>query len=346
MEGKRVEPLEPPTTDDRLIWDIWLSRWQLPATTVADEIGVFTLLEGGPLSSNDVAVRLDLGRRGAEALLAVLASLGLLAQHGGRFGLTDTARQFLLPASDFYWGAMLGRRADEGLARDLLAALRRDAHPELERDMRQVVAWAAGEIDDERARSTTAAMHAHSFPAAVGVARNGVFTGVTRLLDVAGGSGCFPIALAQRHPTLRGTVMELAPVCRVAEEYIARYDVADRVDTLAANMFADDWPMGYDACFFSNIFHDWDMDRCRLLARKAFGALPSGGRIYLHEILLVDTKDGPLPAALFSLTMLAGNYGKQFSLGELGELLTSCGFVDVRATQTYAYYSLVSARKP
>ena len=77
-----------------------------------------------------------------------------------------------LHAGDYYWGAMLGRRADEGVARELLAALRRDAHPEMERDTRQVVAWAAGEIDDGRARSTTAALHAHSFPAAVGVARS------------------------------------------------------------------------------------------------------------------------------------------------------------------------------
>ncbi len=111
-------------------------------------------------------------------------------------------------------------------------------------------------------------------------------------------------------------------------------------------MFGDDWPSGYDACFFSNIFHDWDAERCRLLARKAFAALPPGGRIFLHEILLADTRDGPLPAALFSLTMLVGNYGKQRSLAELDALLTSCGFVDVRATHTYAYYSLVEARKP
>jgi hypothetical protein len=53
-----------------------------------------------------------------------------------------------------------------------------------------------------------------------------------------------------------------------------------------------------------------------------------------------------LPAALFSLAMLVGNYGKQFSLPELAGLLTGCGFADVRATRTYGYYSLVGARKP
>jgi hypothetical protein len=337
--------LIPPTTDDRLIWDIWLSRWQLPVMTAADEIGLFQLLADGPLAAGEVAERLDLGGRGAQALLAALASLGLLVQRGRRFGLTDTARQFLLPTSDYYWGGMV-RRPGATQTQDVLAALRRDAHPEQEPDTRHVVAWASGDIDEERARTITAAMHAHSFPAAMGAARNGDFSGVRRLLDVAGGSGCFPIALTHQHPDLRCTVMELAPVCRVAEEYIARYGAIGHVDTLAANMFADEWPQGYDACFFSNIFHDWDPERCALLARKAFTALPSGGRIYLHEMLLADTKDGPLPAALFSITMLAGNYGKQFSLAELDQLLTTAGFINVRASQTYAYYSLISAHKP
>jgi hypothetical protein len=56
--------------------------------------------------------------------------------------------------------------------------------------------------------------------------------------------------------------------------------------------------------------------------------------------------DGPRPAALFSLAMLLNTYGQQLTLGELEVLLGASGFVDVRATQTYGYYSLVSARKP
>ena len=338
--------LEPPACDDRAVWDLWLSRLQLPAVTVADEIGLFALLAGEPAPAQEVAARLDLGPQGAEALLAVCAALGFLTQHGGRFGLTDTARHYLLREGDFYWGPMLHRTHGSVPHQDLLQALRRDAHPEAEPDTRGAAGWARGEVDPEQARTTTTAMHAHSFPAALGVARQGDFSGVTRLLDIAGGSGCFPIALALRHPRLRCTVLELPEVCPVAAGYLARYGVSDRVDTQGADMFADPWPQGYDAVFFSNIFHDWDEPRRRLLAQKSFRILPAGGRIYLHEMLLAETRDGPLPAALFSLAMLIVNYGKQFSLTELQSLLGGAGFVDVRATQTYGYYSLVSARKP
>lgn len=63
-------------------------------------------------------------------------------------------------------------------------------------------------------------------------------------------------------------------------------------------------------------------------------------------MLLADTKDGPPAAAAFSLLMLFGTRGQQFSAGELADLLGEAGFTDVALTPTYAYYSLVTARKP
>jgi acetylserotonin N-methyltransferase len=63
-------------------------------------------------------------------------------------------------------------------------------------------------------------------------------------------------------------------------------------------------------------------------------------------MLIEDTKDGPLTPATFSLGMLLSTRGKQFSAGELNVLLRDVGFEDVEVRPTYAYYSLVSARKP
>jgi hypothetical protein len=42
----------------------------------------------------------------------------------------------------------------------------------------------------------------------------------------------------------------------------------------------------YDAHFFSNVWHDWNEAQCANLAARSFKALPSGGRILLHEMLL------------------------------------------------------------
>jgi acetylserotonin N-methyltransferase len=170
---------------------------------------------------------------------------------------------------------------------------------------------------------------------------------VRSVLDVGGGSGVFAIEMAKAWPQLKACVLEIDTICNVTGGYIAKAGVADRVGTHKANMFTQDWPRGHDAHFFSNIFHDWSDETCRLLARKSFEALPSGGRILLHEILMDDDGTGPLPAAAFSLLMLMGTKGRQYSLPELRLFLAAAGFVDIEAIRTGGgYYSLVIARKP
>jgi 3-hydroxy-5-methyl-1-naphthoate 3-O-methyltransferase len=112
-------------------------------------------------------------------------------------------------------------------------------------------------------------------------------------------------------------------------------------------MFTHDWPQGHDAHFFSNIFHDWSDETCCLLARKSFAALPSGGTIMLHEMLMDDDGCGPLTTAAFSVLMLLGTKGRQYTLPELKSFLEDAGFVGVEAATTGGgYYSLVTATKP
>ena len=335
--------IEPPTVDDRPIWDLWLSQYELPVVLVADELGLFQFIASEPAAHDSIGSHVGLDERATEALLASLCALGYLVKRTARFHLTDLARTYLLPDSAFYWAPML-RDVGNGAAaaRDLLRRLRADM---LASDARISERWERGRITPEDARLSNQRFHSHSFPAALGVARNGDFTGVRRLLDVAGGSGCFAIALALRYPTLRCTVADLAPVTADTQRYIRQYGTEERVDTHALNMFEDPWPAGYDAVFFSNVFHDWDPARRRDLARRSFDALPPGGRIYIHEMLLDDDADGPLAAALFSVLML-NTRGKQFTATELCALLRETGFENGTVTHTYGYYSLISALRP
>jgi hypothetical protein len=346
-QHSNTHPLEPPTCDDRAIWDIWTSRYHFPALVIAEEIGLFRLLDQGAATAEELARRLELGSRATDALLGVVTALGLLAKYQGRFHLTATSRNFLLPGSPYYYGSLLQIGGTFPVTCGALkAALQKDKPEAYEGYGELTQVWESGDLSADQAATITAVMHSHSFPAAIGVARHGDFRGVQRLLDIGGGSGCFCIALALRYAAMRFTVLELPAVCNLATQYIAQYGLQDRADTLAANMFTDAWPSGYDAVLFSNIFHDWDRTSCLHLARRSFEALPPSGRIYLHELLLEDTKDGPLTAASFSMGMCLSTRGKQFSAGELGELLHEAGFGGISVTPTYAYYSLVSASKP
>jgi O-methyltransferase domain/Dimerisation domain len=343
---------EMPTSDDTRIWDVWLSMHYLPAVTVADELGIFKTLAATPSASEDLAQTLALNPRATLTTLRLLTALGFLKLRAGVYQATDQTKLYLLKESPFYWGHMLGsRQPQHARLREVLQAKdagegpAEDGGPRVSGTGRPVNAWASGQIDIEGARRVAAAMQSHSLAAAIALARNADLDGVKNLLDVGGGSGCFAIALAKQRPDLRCTIMELPAMCEVAMEYVTRAGVEARVDTLAVDMFRQDWPRDYDAIFFSNVFHDWEMDTCGWLARQAYEALPSGGRILLHEMLLDDEGGSPVTAASFSMLMLLGTQGQQFTLPELRELLSSAGFSRIEAQHTYGYYSLTTGWK-
>lgn len=83
-EDKKIQ-LNVPSCSDKLIWDIWLSSNDLPALTVADDLGLFSYLEKEPASSLSIARNFFLSFRGTEALLGVLTSLRFLVQQNGKF---------------------------------------------------------------------------------------------------------------------------------------------------------------------------------------------------------------------------------------------------------------------
>src|SRR3712207_774877 len=144
--------LEPPTSDDRPIWDVWLSVYHFPTLAVADALGVFPLLKETSASSEEVADQLSLGPRATEALLGVLTSLGFLEQRRSRFSLTDVARNFLLPDSPYYWGGIFELVRDIPFTcSSLREALKKDKPIGYEGDD----IWETHELDPEQAKLFT-----------------------------------------------------------------------------------------------------------------------------------------------------------------------------------------------
>ena len=200
----------------------------------------------------------------------------------------------------------------------------------------------------EAAQRIASFMHSHSMAPARGAAAQAVFGEVAHLMDVGCGSGVYGIEIARAHPGLKVTLMDLAAMADEAGNYVERAGHARaRRHRRRATCSPRTGRRGPDAHFFANVFHDWSVETNALLAQKSFDALPSGGRIFLNEILMDDDGAGPWHAAAFSLLMLVGTLGKQYSLPEFREILEGAGFTDVEAVRTGGgYYSLVSAVKP
>jgi acetylserotonin N-methyltransferase len=333
-----------PSFDDTPVWDVWLSAYGMPTVVAADELALFEALHERSGDADELGGRLGLDPATLKAVLPLLTSLGFLVVRLDRYHLTGPAELYLLKQSPFYWGHAFSMHRGSHWAERIKARLR--SRPDGEgQERRPVDAWESGQLDLQMARGICAFMHSHSLPAALGVAESPKFETTRRLLDVGGGSGCFSVALAQRWPQLESVILELPVMCELAQGYIEAGAVQDRVTTTVVDMFRQPWPTDFDAVFMSNIFHDWDGPTCAELAAKAHAALKPGGRLHLHEMLISDDGSGPASAAAFSILMLVGTRGRQYSAAELQRILEGAGFVDVEVDAAYGYYSLVTGHK-
>jgi hypothetical protein len=327
--------------DDSAIRNIWLAAVHLPALSIADALGLFGALADSPATRDELAVRMNVAPRAADILATLMASLGILLHADGKFHLTEVARECLLPSGSYYWGPFLARTREAPLdANRLLGQLRAGGD-----DGRVAPVWDARVPNAEKLRAFTAAMHCQSLPLAIRAVPHLGLDNATHMLDVAGGSGSFCVAAMLRHPDLRCTLMDLAPVCEVARENAVQYGVHDRMQFAATDMFGEHWPPGCDVAFFNDIFHDWDDERCTALAESAHTALEPGGRVVVHEMLLADLKNGPLQAATYSMVMLFATPGRQRNAGELIGILRRANFEHVTVTPTVTGYAAVIGHK-
>ena len=80
-----------------------------------------------------------------------------------------------------------------------------------------------------------------------------------------------------------------------------------------------------DAILLSNILHDWDVSECQTLVRRCAESLRPGGRLIIHDVLLNDTLDGPLPIALYSAALFTLTEGRAYSAAEFMHWMQEAG---------------------
>jgi len=332
-----------PVINDSKIWDAMLSLYNTPAICLALDLDVFEHLRE-PASLDALITRTGYDARGLTALIGMLKCLDLLDRHDDNYQLNNLSKTYMLKDSPYFWGPFFAWTSLSLPNYKIFMENIRDGETVEEREAAD--GWESGQMDPEFARTITDYMHCHSIASAVTLAHTCDFSGVTKLLDIGGGSGCYTSAIANANPDMLGTIMELAPVCTVAQDYIVKAGVADRVNTTTVDMFREAWPEGFDGHFFANVFHDWSLETCQDLAQKSFDALAPGGRIFLQEMLLDDEGDGPYPPVAFSFLMTWGTKGQQFTFLQLRDILEKAGFTNISSQRSAGYYSLVSGTKP
>lgn len=341
--SKAVPYLPTPSTDLAKLTDLFGQAWGvtcgesvLQYLAWSESAGIFKVLAGDVGATlQELAAQTVLNECGTDVFLRILASLDLVVNDGGRYRLSSLATEYLLEDSPYYAGYALYM----DLKQDLPPAFLKDQTVGV-RPLDARPAWPL----PLRLRI----QHSRNFAPTVVAVRTGEFNQLKHVIDIAGGSGVLAIPLALDHPDVRITLVELPSALDGVQEFIEAYGIDLNVRLAGMDVLVDDWSFGpCDGIFFGNFFHANDDAACGVLARKAFEALPAGGRVWLHEVLFNEDRSGPLLAALWNANMSVRRKGaRQRTASELSQLLQSAGFIPRKTIPTAGHFSLVSGEKP
>lgn len=321
-------------------------------TAAVAHFDLFPRLDREPLGSAGLGRALELAERPVVVLTTALRAMGLLNRdEHGRFTLTELARTHLVPGAPFDVSGYVGLAAESPGVVEMVARLRTnrpagaDAPDQGAAFIYRDGLESAMEHGDT-ARALTLALAGRARNVAPALVQAAPLADARRLLDVGGGTGIYSLAYLQAHPHLRAVVWDRPEVLRVAAEFAEEAGVANRLELVPGDMFADPVPDGADAILLSNILHDWDVPACRALLGRLTPALPSGGRLLIHDVTLDDDLGGPLPVALYSAALFTLTEGRAYSAGEFRNWLAEAGLVPESIAPTRVHCQVLTARRP
>jgi len=322
MKPQETQPSA--AADPTVIIDLAVAYRSSMVLFSATELGVFTRLSQGPRTAAEIASACGGELRPMTMLLNACVAYGLLALDGDRYSNTPSAGVFLVEGSPAFIGSGLKYAEDLYPAWGQLTTLVRTNRP-------VVPAEEYTGQDPEKTRNFVYGMHNRAKGIAAALPYGVDLTGKKQLLDVGGGPGTYSTILVAATPGLRSTVMDLPGVVAIAREIIAESGLSDRIDTVAGSYLTDEFKPGNDAVLLSGMMHRETDDTCRMLLRKAYGALQPGGTVVVSDVFFDDERHVSPPFAThFALNMmLTSNDGSAQGKTEMAGWMKEAGFEQV-----------------
>jgi hypothetical protein len=308
----------------------------LVGTAVASQ--VFTHLDAGAMTPDDLAKAAKLSPRGARALLDGLVALGLLTVTSGKYANGPEASTFLVE------GKMTSLT---GMARISLHGIENWAKlPDAVRTGAPVFAESTDTKDLAFWSMLVPAIAPLALPAAKAVAERLDVgrRGPLSLLDVGGGSGIFSAVLLGANREARSTQVDWPTVNKIAHAYVAQFGVGDRFHTVDGDFHTADWGTGHDVAIYSNIAHQESPAQNVEAFRRFRAALNIGGTLVVSDFVVKDDRSGPPHALLFHAQMLvASKEGAAWREADYRAWLAEAGFKTVSFEPTQGPSTLIYA---
>lgn len=332
------------------IMETGMAFWPAKTLLAAVKLELFTVLDGTAYTAVELGQKLGLHERGIYDFFDTLVALGFLQRDGNgpaaRYRNTEETAVFLNKNRREYVGGLLE------MANDRLYPFWSDLEEALRTGQPQNEIKHTGEpffvelyADPDKLAQFIQAMTGIQMGNFIALAQGFDFSAYDTVCDIGGASGMLSIQLALHNDHLQCTTFDLLPVEPIAQRAIAQFGLSDRITAVSGDFFIDAFPKA-DVIIMGNILHDWNLDKKKLLIRKAYDALPEGGALVAIENVIDDERRHNAFGLMMSLNMLIElGDGFDYTAAQFDDWASEAGFRDTSIIPLTGHTSAVIAWK-
>jgi hypothetical protein len=297
--------------------------------SAAARLGVADALGDAERSASEVSKACQADASSMYRLLRAMAALGLLGETPQqRFRLTEMGRPLRKDVPESSWAAVVfwadlladfwshlaecvrtGQNAQQVMDKAGIAS-RWSQDPGANAVFRAVMGTAPAE-------NYAPIVDAWPFPAGGVVA------------DLGGGGGALIRAVLERHPKLRGMLVDREASIETAAGHFKGSPSAERCELIVADL-SEQVPKGADVYMLKHVLHGLIDEKAVAMLRHCRAAVPAAGRLLVIEFVLPDIVPGAAPELvarfMSDLNMMAVTGGRERSEREWRILLEEAGF--------------------
>ncbi|HEU5377349.1 MAG TPA: class I SAM-dependent methyltransferase [Ktedonobacteraceae bacterium] len=317
----------------------------------ACELGLFDILNAGPLSAEEIAERLDCHPQRLRPLLQVLVATEYLHVRRARYSNCAVARRWLSASSPVSIAPYIAHSPD-------IVALWEHL-PEM---MRTNQAVARMPYEDDVARPEVQAALARHYAGLAALARIlgkeivyrvPLSAKSTHLLDVGGSHGVYSLLFCRKHPALHATIVDLPPGIEAGKSTTQDTEEHARIDFLCRDIVRETFPVeftqAFDVALYFHIAHLLPAEVNQQLLKRVVYCLKPGGLLVFVDQLTEQKHTSRLTTALVQLMALTVSAlgGTCYPFATVKGWLECAGLDHVRRQHLYTPgVSLIVGRKP
>jgi SAM-dependent methyltransferase len=300
--------------------------WETKILLTAVTLDVFSMLETRSSTASETAVKLGANARALGLLMNALVAIGLLTKEGERYANSDVAQRYLIRNRPGYVGHLL-----------LLHDAEWQNWGRLEQAVRTGRSPISGHLfntDPELGANVLAVLDRIGQQSGRSLAERLQLDGVGRFLDLGGGAGTNAIACCQHYPALQAWVFDLPQTLKVTERVVKEAGLESRITFLPGDFNRD--PLGgpYDAILMSDVLHYQGPESNAALVRKCAAHLKSGGRLFIKDRFLDDSRTSPAWVAAFAVHILVNTeQGRCYTVAEAAGWMKDANFAAVEEAE-------------